>query len=983
MADGVSVPFDDLALTARNRPGLPRIAYAGEDFHDVRARLLARMAEAFPQWNPELAANTGAPDLGVVFVELFARMAAILDAYTDARVNEGFLRTATLPRSLIDLAQLIDYRLAPGASASALQVFLAKDGKSGTVPSGYKVQGSPASRAGGAGAPLVFETAAALEVDAARNRLRLFGFNRSERVLRLSSNAANTTQDTSARLDQAYPALKAAGQPIVLDDGKTRIALPVASIAPNQGKAELGWARGAAKLDWQFGAESDHAFPITELIVHAGPKQTMRLAAAARADEIALGTNLLPVENAKIFDPPVAALIAADGQLMPVKVLATAVTASPPSKAGTITVHRSIVASLRRSSVLVYVGIWAGEIDTVETTLFGGAKERTVPAGATELTRRWPSYNPKAGDLLLLVDAHGIVLATASNVSNTTINLAEPLSRALRPTGAATTVGIYVVAPNDPLYVSTHATRVPPVVLGDLPPGVFDSGNTVLDLDRAYEELTAGAVVAASDGLRLHATTILANESIDGKTRLTLAGELDKDMQVARFAIYGPFKFAARIDGYDKSESILAAGATQLEIAMAQTGLAPGAYLLVAGGGQGEGARITAVSSDGATTLVSLARALEHPYPLGETVVYGNVVPVTHGATAPDEILGDGDPSQPSQRFLLHRPRLAFVPDPTAERGVRAAVEVFVDDERWTEVTTLADSTRADKHYVLDIDENERGFVQFGDGTFGAQPASGRNNIRARYRVGHGVAANVDADAIAQMPQALPFLQATFNGVAAGGGGERETPADVRRSAAHRVRTQGRAVSLADYADLALTFGGIAKARADWDWEGDRRSVLLTLAAAGGGALAGELKETVYAFLAERSAAGARLRVRDYRRLPIRLALQVTVQKNFTQAEVLRRLWRALGADESDGVRGYFDFGARELGEDLFLSSVYRIVEDTRGVENALATEFHIEGESAVVADRIAIPADALATGGDATDPARGRLSLQLSGGIA
>jgi predicted phage baseplate assembly protein len=273
--------------------------------------------------------------------------------------------------------------------------------------------------------------------------------------------------------------------------------------------------------------------------------------------------------------------------------------------------------------------------------------------------------------------------------------------------------------------------------------------------------------------------------------------------------------------------------------------------------------------------------------------------------------------------------------------------------------------------------------VRFGDGNFGAQPASGRNNILARYRVGHGLSANVAANSIAQMPQALPFLQATFNGAAAAGGEERETPDQARRLATHRVRTLGRAVSLVDHAELALTFGGIAKARADWDWEGGRRVILLTLAASGGGALTGELKEAVYAFFAERSAAGARLRVRAHRNLPVRLALQVTVQRNFTQADVQRRLWQALGADEFDGVRGYFHFDARDLGEALFLSSIYRIVEDTPGVDHALATEFHLEDEDAAVADRIAIASDGLATGGDAADLALGRLSLQLSGGIA
>jgi hypothetical protein len=966
--------FEDLALTAYNRPGLPRVAYAGEDFHDLRERLLARMSEAFPQWNPELAANSTAPDMAVVFIELFSRMAAVLATYTDARVNEGYLRTAILPRSLIDLAQLVDYRLAPGASASALQVFLAKEAKTGTVPAGYKVQAGS----------LVFETSSSLEVAAARNELRLVGFNRSGRELRLRSSAS-ATQDSAVRLDQAYPALKAAGQPIVLDDGATRIPITLTSVTQNQGKAEIAWAPGAAALDQDF--------LIADLTVHAAPKQVMRLAAAASADALPAGTTVLPVTVPAMFAQPTpdplsssgapvpalldhAVLITGDGLSMAARVIPSP--ASAP--AGTITLNRGLISPLRRSSARVYPGRFLGFVI--------GALE---PAPTELLLYYHPStVLPEPGQLLLFADARGVELATLAGTSSTTtidatkrattLHLAQPLPRFLGSTFARAFVraAVFGVAPTDPgVPVSALTT----VHLGDLSPYV--DGNTVLNLDRTYEELASGAVVAAGDGAKLLATTVVANESVAGKTRLTLAGELDRNLRVARLAIYGPFRLAAHVDGYDRSESALSAGATQLEIDATGTGLAPGAHLLVAGGGAAEAARISLVSESQGKTVVSLARALEEAYPLGDTVVYGNAVPVTHGEGAPEEVLGSGDPSQPAQRFLLRRSPLAFVPDPAAERGVRAAVEVFVGDERWSEASTLATSGASDQHYVLDIDENERAFVQFGDGVFGAQPASGRNNIRARYRVGHGLAGNVAAGSIAQMPQALPFLESTFNGGDAGGGAERESPSDARRSVQHRVRTLGRAVSLADYADLALTFSGIAKARADWEWHDGRRGVLLTLAAAGGAAASTELKEALYAFFAERSAAGGRLRIRDHQDVPVRLALDVAVQPNFLQADVLRRLWQALGAEEDPGGgRGYFHFDARELGEDLFLSSVYRLVETTRGVRTALAIEFHIEGASATVADRIAIPAGALATGGHATDPARGRLSLRLSGGI-
>src|SRR6185369_9560161 len=141
------------------------------------------------------------------------------------------------------------------------------------------------------------------------------------------------------RLDQAYPALKAAGQPIVLDDGVNRIPIPLASVTQNQGMAEIAWAPGAAKLDPDLAiADPTCNLAIADLTVYAGPKQAMRLAAAARADEIALATKVLPVANAGLFSTDGVVLITADGVQMPAKVAARSVTA------GTITLHRGLVA---------------------------------------------------------------------------------------------------------------------------------------------------------------------------------------------------------------------------------------------------------------------------------------------------------------------------------------------------------------------------------------------------------------------------------------------------------------------------------------------------------------------------------------------------------------------------------------------------------------------------------------------------------------
>jgi hypothetical protein len=84
---------------------------------------------------------------------------------------------------------------------------------------------------------------------------------------------------------------------------------------------------------------------------------------------------------------------------------------------------------------------------------------------------------------------------------------------------------------------------------------------------------------------------------------------------------------------------------------------------------------------------------------------------------------------------------------------VAPALEVFVDEERWQWVETLAKSGPLDRHYSVEIDDQERATVVFGDGVNGAAPPNGRNYIVARYRNGRGANGNVAAGAINKMPR--------------------------------------------------------------------------------------------------------------------------------------------------------------------------------------------------------------------------------------
>jgi hypothetical protein len=85
-----------------------------------------------------------------------------------------------------------------------------------------------------------------------------------------------------------------------------------------------------------------------------------------------------------------------------------------------------------------------------------------------------------------------------------------------------------------------------------------------------------------------------------------------------------------------------------------------------------------------------------------------------------------------------------------------------------------------------------------------------------------------------------------------------------------------------------------------------------------------------------------------------------------------------------DGGMGYFNFDRRDLGEDLYLSDVYALVEAVEGVDFLIVKEFRRESEPAgQVNDVVSMPSDGVATGGDGTDATVGILSMTLVGGIA
>jgi predicted phage baseplate assembly protein len=349
-------------------------------------------------------------------------------------------------------------------------------------------------------------------------------------------------------------------------------------------------------------------------------------------------------------------------------------------------------------------------------------------------------------------------------------------------------------------------------------------GEPVVDLDGSHPDVVADSrvVLATSTQRELwrvdHVTEIArAQFATSGKvTRATLKGGENYSFfhgEVRGTTVYAVEERLELADAPDDS----AVGGNVIDVDTDVSEMAPGRSLLVTGTTTSGAAHAEVVTVAGAQQAagrwrLTLERSLVEIYDRATVVVHGNVALATHGETV-DQLLGSGHAAKAFQRFDLAHEPLTHVQSSDAS-GVSSTLEVRVNDVRWDELPTLYGAATDARAYTVRSDENDKTYVQFGDGQRGARLPSGAQNVRATYRKGLGAGGNVRPNTLAQLLDRPLGVKGVTNPLPASGGVDPEAEEQARTSMPIGVRTLGRAVSLTDYADFALAFAGVAKADA-------------------------------------------------------------------------------------------------------------------------------------------------------------------------
>jgi predicted phage baseplate assembly protein len=903
----------------QNDPGLPSLSYRV----DTQPGFYARMLQSLPLARSDVTdANSPRPltrlltreidDETVAFVDAAACVADVLTFYQERIANEGYLRTATERRSVLEMAREIGYELKPGVAASVYLVFTVEDARGApgvcTLAQGSPVQSVPPQGK----APQVFETSA-------------------EIVARAQWNALVPRQLRPA--DMAVLHVTGIGSPAVGRDVLVLLGPKGSFVAGTPGLHTSLASAALYRLDPNLPVDA------TVDAIEVG-----RVYVTEAAGTINGGDLLLFVAKNGASDTKTLVLRAIDVVAEPA-LKRIRIDVEPLPDPQTLTPAPLAGFSLRYR-VAPILSFAVAQVSTVPFTLSA--------INTTVVSKAW-----RESDLQAMIGIQGWSAANLQTVAS------APPVQALVPKGGAFAFGAKLgfFGNNAPRWGSLPKDGS--VIHGDPYPHAWDAGEDTLQFPRTVWETSQGATPVGGAG------SALAERAVPNVTRESwvvfdapeAAAQpytvLDaREVSAADFGISGramqlrladakgqpltqepakpTFHFrsaSAHVASRELALSDLpidepiAAGDTQVELDRMVLGLTAGQPVALMGERAdlpGVGAAEIAVlkdivHADGRSTLL-FESPLNNSYLRTSLTLRANVVAATNGGTV-NEMLGNGDASQPNQQFVLKKPPTTYV---SVVGGVANSLDVRVAGVLWYEVSSLYGAAPDAPVYTTRLADDASMTLTFGDGVQGARLPTGSMNVSARYRSGIGPDGEVAAGTLTML-RAMPLgLRGVTNPIAASGAEGPEHLADARRNAPLTLLTFERVVSLLDYENYARAFPGIGKARGDVLWVHGATRIFLTVAGATGGLPGDKVLGNLSTSIAAVSDPSQRFDAEAYVQRYFSLKAKVAVDARHVASDVL--------AAVSATVMAGFGFDARDLGQSVTAAEVVTLMHTVAGV---------------------------------------------------
>lgn len=439
----------------------------------------------------------------------------------------------------------------------------------------------------------------------------------------------------------------------------------------------------------------------------------------------------------------------------------------------------------------------------------------------------------------------------------------------------------------------------------------------------------------------------------------------------------------------------------------------------------------------------------------GVSVVRGNVLLVDHGETIKDDVLGPvpsepvladcGDDCIPRESTFIpgrFEPRLPKVdltfsqpllpcrpkdqrcsPKPKLtpasallKQDVRLAVPqvrlyqarteadklVVADQPLWAARLDLLSSDAEDTHFVVEMEDDRRAKLRFGNNELGRFPDAG-TLFQTVYRIGNGSVGNVGAESITRIVfrKHLPngAGMSVRNPLPAVGGVNPEPVAEARLFAPDAFRkTLQRAITADDYARIVMRdfAGKVQRAVARLLWTGSWHEVLVAVDPLDTEETDAELLCEIRRHLYRYQRMGHDVAVVQAAYVPLDMAMTVCVLPHYLRGHVNAALLEVFSNRiGSGGSKGFFHPDNLSFGDNIYLSKLVAAAQAVEGVESVVVTRLRrfsvnhadflpgsSEIDEALITGLIELgPFEVAQLDNDSSFPENGRFTLNMRGG--
>lgn len=274
---------------------------------------------------------------------------------------------------------------------------------------------------------------------------------------------------------------------------------------------------------------------------------------------------------------------------------------------------------------------------------------------------------------------------------------------------------------------------------------------------------------------------------------------------------------------------------------------------------------------------------------------------------------------------ILSPDSIIYITDiPSDQKYVEGSMNLYINDEPWILVDTFAYSSSRDKVYKVEIDEQTRPYIKFGDSQFGMKPEYNAT-IEASYSLTYGSAGNIATNNFTTVPQDIQVIdnKITINNVIpATGGSDYETFNMLKNHIPLSIKTLGVAITKEDFEAIAKMVGGVDKAYANYVCG---RYVEIYITPDGGGEASSALLDSVEKTISKSKVITTSIEVLSTHKSQVFLDITITGKKSFKSNDISNQVKKALTTA--------YDYNNSDINKPVRLSDIYALIDNQSMVD--------------------------------------------------